>query len=75
MYDLPVTSIPGEAGFQPPDTGICGRCGGIGVIISRRLNTLYEDMQSNKMVSCELCFEEVWDMYEDQWKEYYAGRL
>lgn len=75
MYNLPKTSILGEDVFQPPEVGICEYCKCIGIIIDRRLNTQYGDPKSNMMTSCEFCFEEAWEMYEDQWREYYAGRL
>lgn len=39
----------------------------------RRLNTAYCDPESNWLTSCEECFREAWDNFEEQWAEVISG--
>lgn len=41
----------------------------------RRLNTEYQDDASNHMTSCEDCYDEMCEYYDDLWKDYYASIL
>ncbi|MCP5415007.1 MAG: hypothetical protein H6961_10415 [Chromatiaceae bacterium] len=69
------------AGIQNNDEPLpakCPICGcpdydsGKAVIANRRLNTSYVDDKKNWLISCESCFDEIYDQYAEMWSEYYA---
>ena len=41
----------------------------------RRLNTYYEDDDSNHLTSCETCYEDTRAHCDEMWADYYGGRL
>jgi hypothetical protein len=41
----------------------------------RRLNTSYVSDDSNYVTSCKECYDELYNMYEEQWNDYYRGLL
>lgn len=44
-------------------------------VAKRRLNTAYVNDESNWFVSCKACYDDLYAMYEEQWKDYYSGAL
>ena len=42
-------------------------------VFTRQLNTTFADNESNQTLSCRLCFEELWDFYEDGWSSFYSN--
>jgi len=44
-------------------------------ITRRRLNTCYNDEENNFITSCKVCYDGLVAMFEEQWAEYYSGRL
>lgn len=56
--------------------GYCPPCGRAFVYPKRRrLNTMYENEESNYITCCEDCYKEAYDYYEELWADYYSGRL
>lgn len=41
----------------------------------RRMNTQYENEESNYCEVCKECYEEIEEYWEERWAEYNAGRL
>jgi len=58
-----------------------GRCDGCGSncknfgATRRRMNTAYTNEESNFAFVCEDCYKEIYDHYEEMWKDYYGGLL
>ena len=52
----------------------CPRCGGPSPS-NQRLNTMYENEESNWMYACDECYQEIYDHYEELWADYYSSRL
>jgi predicted oxidoreductase len=56
--------------------GICPCClQVVATIETRRMNTRYEDENSNWITSCLECFLESEDYWKERWDEYYSGCL
>ena len=56
--------------------GYCGMCNRWFVYPKRRrMNTMYENEESNYCNVCEVCFEEIEDYWKELWDEYNSGRL
>jgi hypothetical protein len=57
--------------------GICKACVYCFTITAtiekRRLNTAYCDEEQNWITSCQECYDDLYAMYEEQWKDYYSG--
>ena len=41
----------------------------------RRMNTAYVDDDSNWMISCLPCFDEMEEYWQERWDDYNRGRL
>ena len=39
----------------------------------RRQNTAYEDEESNFVVACKNCFDEIQEQWAERWDEYYSS--
>ena len=39
----------------------------------KRMNTQYEDTDSNYCFACDACFVEIEEYWADMWREYYSG--
>jgi len=57
---------------QLSDSASCPVCGSCTNIRRRRLNTNYYEEESNWMISCIECFNDIVAQYADIWSEYYA---
>lgn len=44
-------------------------------VCRRRLNTSYEEEESNYLNSCLYCFADQYEYYAERWDEYYQGRI
>jgi C4-type Zn-finger protein len=40
-------------------------------VAKRRLNTAYHKDALNWTISCEDCFHDAWEYYQEQWETYY----
>lgn len=55
--------------------GYCGMCHRWFVYPKkRRMNTMYENEESNYCKVCEDCFDYIEKIWEERWDEYYSGR-
>lgn len=62
-------------GTLTTDASICSNCYSTDKVERRRLNTMYHNEESNWLTSCEVCYDEAYEHFADQWREYYQGRL
>jgi hypothetical protein len=54
---------------------LCPGCGQLSFTVERRhLNTCYVNEDSNYTTCCLTCFQDLWDMYDEQWREYYSSQ-
>ena len=54
----------------------CSYCNRLtNTVDNRRINTAYEDEESNWMASCKECYEDAQQHYADAWSTYYSSRF
>jgi len=73
--DPPHLKIYGWRNLIPRRCTYCHKWETLATIRPRRMNTAYEYDPANIMVSCLSCWEHSEELWEEQWKEYYSGRL
>ena len=64
-----------EALGLPERCPVCHRWVPRHEIKARPTNTAYCDPSRNLLTSCEDCHQEYCDMIQDQWEDYWSGRL
>lgn len=48
----------------------CPNCGqDDGTVERRAINTMYQNEESNYLISCKQCFDEAWNYYQELWDE------